>query len=149
METPTIRRAEEDDAPALLTLVRQLYAHERMPFDPVRTPAALHALLKDPALGQVWLLETDGEPAGYLVLAFVFVLEFGGRCAFVDELFVAPAHRGKGYGGRALEHAVAIATQIGLAALRLEVDHANPDAERLYRRAGFQRHERYILTRRI
>ena len=79
----------------------------------------------------------------------MFVLEFGGRCAFVDELYVVPERRGDGFGTAALEKAARIGAALGLSALRLEVDRANPDAERLYHRAGFERHERSILTRRL
>ena len=132
----------------LLDLMRPFYAAEGLVFDPERTPAALRTLIAGPDLGQAWLIEADGAAAGYFVLAFVFVLEFGGRCAFVDELFVLPSHRGQGLGTAALQQAVAVAEALGLAALRLEVDRANPAAERLYRRAGFERHERFILTRR-
>ncbi len=106
-------------------------------------------MLSDPNLGQAWLIEADGATAGYFVLAFVFVLEFGGRCAFVDELYVRPEWRGHGLGTAALAHAGAVGAASGLSALRLEVDHANPNAERLYRRAGFERHARSILTRRL
>jgi GNAT superfamily N-acetyltransferase len=40
---------------------------------------------------------------GYIVLAFGFSFETGGRNAFIDELYVAPEHRGKGIARRARE----------------------------------------------
>ena len=149
MATIRFRQAGPEDAPALLDLMRPFYETERLPFDPERTPAALRTLLANPILGQAWLIEADGAAAGYFVLAFVFVLEFGGRCAFVDELFVRPERRGSGLGTAALQQAAAVAAVLGLCALRLEMDHANPGAERLYRRAGFARHERFILTKQL
>ena len=149
MATIHFRHAGGEDAPALLDLMRPFYETEHLVFDPERTPAALRTLLSDPGLGQAWLIEVDGAAAGYFVLTFVFVLEFGGRCAFVDELFILPEQRGRGLGTAALAHAATVGTTMGLSALRLEVDHTNPDAERLYRRAGFERHERFILTRRL
>ena len=145
--TIRFRQASPPDALALLDLMQPFYAEEHLTYDPERTPAALRTLLADPDAGQAWLIEADGAAAGYFVLAFVFVLEFGGRCAFVDELFIRPEHRGHGLGTAALAHAVAVGAEMGLTALRLEVDHANPDAERLYRRAGFARHARFLLTR--
>lgn len=133
----------------MLDLMRPFYTEEGLAFDPERTPAALRTLLADPDLGQAWLVGADRATVGYFVLAFVFVLEFGGRCAFVDELSIRPEYRGRGLGTAALAHIEAVGTALGLAALRLEVDHTNPDAGRLYRRAGFERHERFILTRRL
>ena len=149
METVHFRQAAPPDASALLGLLRPFYEREQLTFDPVRTPAALREMLANPDLGQVWLIESNGAAVGYFVLAFVFVLEFGGRCAFVDELFVVPELRGRGLGTAALEKAAGIGATLGLSALRLEVDHINPDAERLYCRAGFERHARFILTRRV
>src|SRR5690349_7136633 len=65
--------------------------------------AAMRRLLTDAGAGRVWLIRADAEPAGYVVLAFGYSIEFGGRTAFVDELFVDPGHRGRGVGKAALQ----------------------------------------------
>jgi len=53
---------------------------------------------------------------------------------FLANLCVAPGHRGRGYGTRAIEHAVAAS---GARLAELDVSASNPDAERLYARLGF------------
>jgi hypothetical protein len=47
--------------------------------------------LAEQDLGQVWVLVRDHQPAGYMVITFGYSLEFGGRDAFIDELFVEPS----------------------------------------------------------
>jgi GNAT superfamily N-acetyltransferase len=149
VKPPSFRPATGGDIPILLELVKTLYAHENIPYDSDRVRLALGVLLADSALGQIWLIEADQLPIGYLVLAFVFVLEFSGRCAFVDELFIAAEHRGQGYGTCALDWIEQTCRSMGLAAIRLEVECANEGAANLYARAGFERHDRFILTKRL
>lgn len=58
--------------------------------------------------------------------------------AYVSTLCVSSQARGKGVGGRLLEHAEALARKLNKKKLTLEVLNANP-AERLYARFGFER----------
>jgi ribosomal protein S18 acetylase RimI-like enzyme len=146
METP-FTRAEPADADLLVPLMRDFYAHERMEFDEAVARRALGQLLGDERLGRVYLMRAGAETVGYLVLTFGFSLEFGGRDAFVDEIFVRDEWRGRGAGRRALELAARVCREAGVRALHLEVDHVNPRAQALYRAAGFKDHDRYLMTK--
>ena len=75
---------------------------------------------------------------GYLVVAFGYSLEFRGRDAFVDELYVAPTHRGRGLGREALRVAEPCCLEAGVRALHLEVRPGNARARGLYA-AGIRR----------
>jgi ribosomal protein S18 acetylase RimI-like enzyme len=79
------------------------------------------------------------------VLTLGWSLELGGRDAFIDELYVKPARRGRGLGTLALATAEAAARRRGVRALHLEVDVTNETARRLYQRVGFRLRERYQL----
>jgi len=119
---------------------------------PVDEPAAHRALLEllaFPALGRAWLIEADGRPVGYVALTLGFSLEYGGRDAFVDELFVQPGYRRRGFGRAALAFAVEEASRLGVQAVHLEVERANPAAHDLYRSLGFGGNDRLLLTRRL
>jgi ribosomal protein S18 acetylase RimI-like enzyme len=76
-----------------------------------------------------------------------FSLEFAGRYALVDELYVREAHRGRGIGARALETAAEACRALDVSALRLEVDVGNTRAMDLYRRLGFTLQERHMMSR--
>jgi diamine N-acetyltransferase len=83
---------------------------------------------------------------GYVVLSFDFSLEYGGKNAWIDELFIRPELRGKGIGSKALDFAVQVARECGAKVLHLEVNRGNP-AIHLYRRHGFEDHNRALLSK--
>jgi ribosomal protein S18 acetylase RimI-like enzyme len=143
------RIATPEDLERLLPLVRELWKHEHMEWDEARTPAALARLLGDASLGRVWILEDSGRAIGYLALCFGYSLEFFGRDAFIDELYVEPGYRGQGHGFRLIEAVEAACPALGVSALHLEVDHVNERAKPLYRRAGFTDHDRFLMTKHV
>ncbi len=144
-----IRLARPADLDALARRVAEMHEHERISTRP-ETFAALRALLGNGELGFV-LVGTTGGPAdalaGYAVIGFGYSLEFFGRDAFIDELYVVQAARGNGLGTAMMKEAEAEATRRGAKALHLEVDHANPDALRLYERTGYRSHPRHLMTK--
>jgi GNAT superfamily N-acetyltransferase len=135
--------------PALLGWMRDFYAHEGIPFDPAVSEPVLRELLARPQLGRVLEVVADGRPVGYAVLALGFSLEFGGRSAFLDELYVEPASRGSGIGTVALRLLQETSRELGARSLALEVGLDNAGAERLYRREGFTSNGRQLMTRRL
>jgi ribosomal protein S18 acetylase RimI-like enzyme len=143
----TFEAAGVSDLDALLALMGEYYAFDRLPFDRDQATRALTALLSDRSLGSVWLILVEAEAAGYLVLTFGYSLEFHGRDAFVDELYIREAFRRSGLGTQAIAFAVEQCRAAGVRALHLEVERANTRAQAFYRTVGFVDHNRYLLTR--
>jgi ribosomal protein S18 acetylase RimI-like enzyme len=73
-------------------------------------------------------------------------MEYGGRSAFVDDLFVRPAARQRGVGRALVERARAICEALGIRAMHLEVARENAPAQALYRAVGFESTDRQLLT---
>lgn len=140
-------RAVPDDVDALVEMMREFYAFEHLAWDERAARWGLETILGDGSLGEVWLIRREGEAVGYFVLALGFSLEFHGRDAFLDELFIREGHRGGGLGRRAIEQAEAVCCALGVKAFHLEVERKNTDAQAFYRRLGFRDHDRYLLTR--
>jgi len=113
-----------------------------------RGEAAIRALLRDPSLGLILKIERARRIVGYAALCFGFSIEWGGRDAFLDDLYVEPAARRRGLGRRAIEHMIAAAAAAGCRVLHLEVMPGN-SAQALYRRVGFAGRRSTILTRRL
>jgi ribosomal protein S18 acetylase RimI-like enzyme len=134
------------DRAALEPLVRAYYAEDGLAFDEQRQGAALTAVLGGDPLCLAWLVRIADATVGYVVLTLGFSLESGGRDGFIDELFVAPAVRGRGIGAKVLALIDQEARARDLKRLYLEVGHDNP-ARGLYRRAGFVDHRRYLMSR--
>jgi GNAT superfamily N-acetyltransferase len=143
----TYARADLADVDAILGLMREYYADDGYPFDASISRRALERLLLDERLGELWVVRDAGELVAYLALTFGYSLEYRGRDAFVDEVVVAASHRGRGLGTLALELAERRCREVGVGALHLEVEESKPEAERLYRRAGFEPRARRLLTR--
>ena len=139
--------AEATDMELLLVFLRDFYEHEALRFDEAVARRALQQILANPFFGCVFLLEFDGEKVGYTVLTFGFSLEFHGRDAFVDELYICESHRGRGIGKQVLDFLAEVCLTESIAALHLEVERANTTAQEVYRKQGFKDHDRYLLTK--
>lgn len=138
--------AEPEHAPEIDRLVAAFHKHEGVNVTAQARRASIDNLLAMPAQGRVLLVQPrDAEIVGYAVLAFGFSLEFGGRDAFLDELFIADAFRGQGIGSAALAAVCAWARQEELCALHLEVERDNKAAKALYTQSGFEDRSHYNL----
>ena len=135
------------DADAVLTMMREYYAFDHLDFRPERARTALARVLEDPATGSIWLIRKGEDLLGYMVLLFGFCLEFGGRVAVLDEFYLRAGHRRRGIGRHALGFLEGICRQMGIKALRLEVERSNEHARALYARSGFVQHDRHLMTR--
>lgn len=142
----TVRWAGPDDFDGLVALAQQFHDHEHLPWGPAEESALRH-LLREPNLGRVLVGVQGTRCIGYVVLVFGYSIEFHGVDGFIDELYLAPSHRGTGFGSRLLQAAEDEARRAGVAALHLEVDHDNAAASRLYERLGYRGHARHLMTK--
>lgn len=148
-KTVSLVPATVADVSILLAWMQDFYSHERIPFEPATAEATLGELIDNPAFGRVFMLLADGTAVGYAALALGFSLEFGGRSAFLDELYVRPSSRGEGIGTLALRLLQDACRNLGVRSLALEVGLENAGAEALYRREGFSTNGRQLMTRRL
>ena len=93
------------------------------------------------------LIQWDGQPAGYMYLTQCYSAEVGGRCVFIEEIYLEPEYRRRGLGAQVmawLEEEYPAARRF-----RLEVTQANQGAISLYQRAGytFLRYDQMVLDK--
>ena len=140
--------AQTSDLDTLLHLMGGLQQDDpwSVPFREEQVRENLRELILNPFAGRVFLICDANSPIGYLVLSFDFSLEYGGTNAWIDELFVRRELRGQGIGAKALQFAAQAAREHGAKVLHLEVNRGNP-AIHLYRRHGFEDHDRYLLSK--
>lgn len=150
MSTATaLRLAVPADEAVLLAMMRTFYAGERLPFDEARARRILDELTDPNLYGFLHVIACDGACAGYMLVSWGYSAEHGGPYLLVDELYVEPGHRGRGLGGKALAFAADLARGRGASVVKLEVSDHNPEAARLYIRAGFTDEKRRVLVRRL
>ena len=142
----TMRRADAQDLGALLALMHEFYAEAGYSLNPDRARAAFLPLLAPGELGQVWMADVDGELAGHLVVTFSYSMEYGGRAAFIEDLFVRPALRNRGVGRALVGRARAICEELHVRVMYLEVARTNGPAQTIYRAVGFGGTDRELLT---
>jgi GNAT superfamily N-acetyltransferase len=109
-----VREAVVGDIRTLVELMADFYAESDYVLDRARADAAFTALLSDPRLGRVWLIEQAAAAVGYVVARFVYGMEYGGLMAFVDDFFVRPAFRNSGLGSAALAAARDACAMLGV-----------------------------------
>ena len=143
-----LRAATVDDLAIVLPRTRALNDHGSIEIGDAALEAALRRLLGDPSLGGVWLVEEARTPIGYAIVTYGYDLEFGGRDAYLTELWIDPPARGRGAGAAALAALDPELSSRGVRALHLQVRPENP-AVRLYERSGFARSPRLLMTRRL
>lgn len=93
------------------------------------------------------LIQWDGQPAGYMYLTQCYSAEVGGRCVFIEEIFLKEEFRRRGLGEQImawLEREYPSARRF-----RLEVTQANQGAVRLYQKAGYKflRYDQMVLDK--
>jgi GNAT superfamily N-acetyltransferase len=126
-----------------LPLLEAQYREHDIPLSGARLKRAARALLD----GNGLLLLAGA--AGVAALSWQFSLERAGKIAWLEELYVAPAFRGRGLGTRLLERAAREARRAGCISLELEVVRGHERAARLYLREGFLELPRLRYSRRL
>lgn len=143
------REATLQDEVVLFRMMRLLAEQEpgKIHFDEDAARVTFRRFLSLPAFGRVWLFSERNQLVGYIILTIGFSFEFRGHDAFIDELYVEAPYRRRGYGRQAVEFLEKQAREIGVNAIHLEVDDGNDPAFELYRRTGYESHERFLMTK--
>ncbi|WP_170424308.1 GNAT family N-acetyltransferase [Ruegeria arenilitoris] len=143
-----LRLARPEDLDRLMGLVTAFHSEAQIAQDMDQTRNALAPLLEGIPHGCVYLVGPGRAPLGYVILTFGWSVEFGGMDAFVDEIYIRPAVRGRGIATEVLLDLPKALAEAGLTALHLEVDRTNETAQKLYLRTGFKPRDRYVLMSR-
>jgi GNAT superfamily N-acetyltransferase len=135
------------DLNQLLPLIHDFYQLFDYAYIEAAKRLTLEELFQNQTMGRIWLIQDNHTVVGYVYLSFYFSLEFGGRTAFLDELFILPAYRGKGFGSQVINLIEQRCTELNFRALHLESERKNEAATSLYERLGFVDYDRRLLTK--
>ena len=133
-----VRPAKPADVPALLRLKRQLAIQEKAEF-------ALRATARDwlrdgfgpRAQFAAFVAEHAGMVVGMVTASERYYTSWAGSTLYIQDIYVEPAHRGRGIGTALLGCVAALAIARGSPLVELTVRNDNP-ARNLYGRVGFQ-----------
>lgn len=113
MEHLTIRYAQESDIPQILYFIRELAIYENMLDDVVATEGLLREWIFEKQKAEVILALEDGNPVGFALFFHNFSTFLGRAGIYLEDLFVKPDHRGKGYGKALLQKLAQITIERG------------------------------------
>jgi len=134
---PVIRSATAGDVPQILSMIRGLAEYERLEHLCVATEEALaRALFGARPHAEVVIVENEGHPAGFALFFHNFSTFLGRRGLYLEDLFVRPEHRRKGYGRALLRHLATIAAERGCGRFEWSVLDWNSDAISFYESLG-------------
>lgn len=110
--TLTLRSATADDVPLILTLIRDLARYEKLEHQVVATEELLkQTLFGERPAAEVIIAEEDGKAAGFALFFHNYSTFLGKRGIYLEDLFVKPEARGRGYGKALLARLAAIARE--------------------------------------
>ena len=132
-----IREAAVADVPLILQLIRDLATYERAPNDVIATEKGLRDVLfnTEPA-AKVLLVFEGAEPVGFAVYFFNFSTWLGRPGLYLEDLFVKPETRGRGYGRALLVRLAQIARRHGCGRMEWAVLNWNEPAIQFYKKLG-------------
>ncbi|HEY75326.1 MAG TPA: GNAT family N-acetyltransferase [Thermoflexia bacterium] len=132
-----IRIAAESDGPQLYRLIAQLQRLAKVEVVPeAQFRRQLRRALADPRF-RAFVVEESGVVRGVITLWLRENLFHGGRVALIDELIVEEGSRGRGIGGRLVEHVVEHCTRLGCTEVEVSTEADNLEARAFYARHGF------------
>lgn len=132
-----IRPARLPDVPIILRLIRDLATYERAPDEVNATEKQLIEVLfgEKPAAEVLLAFERD-SPVGFAVYFFNFSTWLGRPGLYLEDLFVKPEKRGKGYGRALLVELAKIARDRDCGRMEWAVLDWNEPAIKFYRALG-------------
>src|SRR5437016_10440778 len=132
-----IRSARVTDVPIILQLIRDLASYERAPHEVTATKEQLVDVLfgKKPA-AEVLLAFENETPVGFAVFFHNFSTWLGRPGLYLEDLFVKPEMRGKGYGRALLVDLARIARDHNCGRMEWAVLTWNDPAIQFYKKLG-------------
>jgi len=107
------RFAGENDVGTILYFIRQLAVYEHMEDDVVATEEILREWIFEKGKAEVIFAVEDGRDVGFALFCYNFSTFLGRAGIWLEDLFVLPEYRDKGYGKGLLKQLAKIAVERG------------------------------------
>ena len=113
MKNIDFRYAASDDADKILFFIRQLAEYEKMSDQVVATESLLKEWIFEKKKAEVIFALCDGKEVGFALFFHNFSTFLGRAGIYLEDLFVLPEYRGKGFGKGLLKVLAKIAVERG------------------------------------
>jgi len=145
MATISVRPGVREDIPVIFRFIRELAIYEKALQEVTTDEAMLEAALFDGRPGAFPLIcENAHEPVGFAIYFFSFSTWLGRYGLFLEDLYVAPEHRGCGAGTALLKHLANLAVEKGCGRFEWNVLDWNEPAIRFYESFGAEAQSEWL-----
>lgn len=128
-----IRKAKEEDLPAVFGLVKELAEFENGLH---KVSNSLEQMREEKDFFQCYVAEKGSEIVGMALYFFVYYT-WVGKSLYLEDLYVKDAYRGQNIGTRLMEKMLEVAREQNCKRFRLQVLHWNEPAIGFYEKNGF------------
>lgn len=130
------RKASEKDVDTILSFIKALAEYEHMENDVVATEELLTEWIFEKGKANVIIAEEDGVPAGFALYFYNFSTFLGRAGIYLEDLFVKPEFRGRGYGKGLITRLAEIALEEGCGRLEWSCLDWNTPSIEFYKSIG-------------
>ncbi len=109
----TFRYAGEDDCALILRFIRALAEYEKMADQVVATEELLREWIFEKRKAEVLFICEEKKEVGFALFFHNFSTFLGRAGIYLEDLYVLPEHRGKGYGKALLKQLARVAVERG------------------------------------
>lgn len=143
----SIRLAEEKDVSLILHFIKELADYEKMLSEVVATEEILREWIFEKNKAEVIFAMEDDKEIGFALFFHNFSTFLGRAGVYLEDLYVIPEYRGKGYGKALLKHLAKIAVERGCGRLEWWCLDWNQPSIDFYRSLGAQPMDEWTVYR--
>ena len=142
----TIRQATANDSPIIHQFVIELAQYEKADDQVTATIDMIRSsIFGSNGAIDARICEYDGEPIGFAVFFYNYSTWQGKKGLYLEDLYIAPAHRGKGAGKAMLQHLAKLAIEQDCGRFEWSVLDWNSPAIDFYESIGAQPKDEWIM----
>ncbi len=128
-----IRKANKEDFPAILHLIREFAVYQQTPD---KVTITVDQMIEDEHLFRCFVAENEtGIIIGFATYFYSYY-SWSGKAVYLDDLYVTSSYRGQGIGTQLLNKVIDTARTIGSKKLRWQVSNWNENAIFFYKKMG-------------
>ena len=147
MSTFNIRKATPEDTPIIFNLIYKLAVYEKLENDVITTVEELRSNIFEKNYAEVLIAEENEKPIGFSLYFHNFSTFVGKPGIYLEDLFVEPEMRGKGYGKALLVELAKIAKERNCGRLEWAVLDWNTPSIEFYKSLGAKPMDEWTVFR--
>ena len=142
-----IRKAEAKDIATIFDLIKKLAVYEKLENDVITSEKELCENIFNNNFAKVLIAEEDEKPVGFALYFYNFSTFVGKPGIYLEDLFVEPEYRGKGYGKSLLIELAKIAEAENCGRLEWSVLDWNTPSIEFYKSLGAKPMDEWTVFR--